>query len=97
MQPLDESLVARALAGLVGAYAKARPGQLNYGSAGAGSAQRLAFEFFMNKAGIKLVHIPYKGGAGNATLAILGGEVAATMLTVASFIPHLKGGKVKVK
>jgi len=78
------------------AYAKARPGQLNYGSAGAGSAQRLAFEFFMHKAGINLVHIPYKGGAGAATLAILGGEVAATMLTVASFIPHLKGGKVKV-
>lgn len=78
------------------AYAKARPGQLNYGSAGAGSAQRLAFEFFMHKAGINLVHIPYKGGAGAATLAILGGEVTATMLTVASFIPHLKGGKVKV-
>src|ERR1035437_2306792 len=77
-------------------YAKARPGQLNYGSSGGGSAQRLAFEFFMNKAGISLVHIPYKGGAGPATLAVLGGEVAATMLTVASFIPHLKGGKVKV-
>jgi tripartite-type tricarboxylate transporter receptor subunit TctC len=77
-------------------YAKARPGQLNYGSSGAGSAQRLAFEFFMHKAGINLVHIPYKGGAGPATLAVLGGEVAASMLTVASFIPHLKGGKVKV-
>lgn len=77
-------------------YAKARPGKLNYGSSGAGSAQRLAFEFFMNKAGISLVHIPYKGGAGPATLAVLGGEVAATMLTVASFIPHVKGGKAKV-
>jgi tripartite-type tricarboxylate transporter receptor subunit TctC len=78
------------------AYAKTRPGQLNYGSAGAGSAQRLAFEFFMHKSGINLVHVPYKGGAGAATLAILGGEVTATMLTVASFIPHLKSGKVKV-
>jgi tripartite-type tricarboxylate transporter receptor subunit TctC len=77
-------------------YAKTRPGQLNYGSSGAGSAQRLAFEFFMHKAGINLVHIPYKGGAGPATLAVLGGEVAATMLTVASFIPHVKGGKAKV-
>jgi tripartite-type tricarboxylate transporter receptor subunit TctC len=77
-------------------YAKARPGKLNYGSAGAGSAQRLAFEFFMHKAGISLVHIPYKGGAGAATLALLGGEVSATNLTVASFIPHLNGGKVKV-
>ena len=77
-------------------YAKTRPGQLNYGSAGAGSNTRLAFEFFMNKTGINLVHIPYKGGAGPATLAVLGGEVAATMLSVASFIPHVKGGKVKV-
>lgn len=77
-------------------YAKARPGKLNYGSSGGGSAQRLAFEFFMHKSGINLVHIPYKGGAGPATLAVLGGEVAATMLTVASFIPHAKGGKVKV-
>ncbi len=77
-------------------YAKARPGQLNYGSSGGGSAQRLAFEFFMHKSGINLVHIPYKGGAGPATLAVLGGEVAATMLTVASFIPHVKGGKARV-
>lgn len=77
-------------------YAKARPGQLNYGSAGAGSNTRLSFEFFMSKAGVNFVHIPYKGGAGPATLAVLGGEVAATMLSIASFIPHLKGGKIKV-
>jgi len=77
-------------------YAKARPGQLNYGSSGAGAAQRLAFEFFMQKAGIKLVHIPYKGGAGAATLAVLAGEVSATMLTVASFVGHVKSGKAKV-
>jgi tripartite-type tricarboxylate transporter receptor subunit TctC len=77
-------------------YAKARPGQLNYGSSAAGSAQSLAMEYFMGKAGIKLVSIPYKGGAGAATLAVLAGEVTATMLTTASFVPHLKGGKVKV-
>lgn len=77
-------------------YAKAHPGKFNYGSTGAGSAQRLAFEFFMSKAGIKLAHIPYKGGAGAATIALLGGEVTATMLTVASFIPHAKSGRLKV-
>ncbi len=77
-------------------YAKTRPGQLNYGSSGAGSAQRLAFEFFMSKAGIKLVHIPYKGGAGAATNAVLAGEVNATMLTVASFVGHVKTGRAKV-
>jgi tripartite-type tricarboxylate transporter receptor subunit TctC len=77
-------------------YAKSRPGQLNYGSSGAGSAQRLAFEFLMSKSGIKLVHIPYKGGAGAATAAVLAGEVVATMVTVASFIPHHKSGKARV-
>jgi tripartite-type tricarboxylate transporter receptor subunit TctC len=78
------------------AYAKSRDGQLNYSSSGASSAQRLAFEFFMSKAGIKLVHVPYKGGAGPATTAVLAGEVAATMVTVASFIPHVKTGRAKV-
>ena len=78
------------------AYAKTRPGQMNYGSTGASSAQRLAFEFFMSKSGIKLAHIPYKAGAGASTIALLGGEVSATMLTVASFIPHVKSGRLKV-
>jgi tripartite-type tricarboxylate transporter receptor subunit TctC len=77
-------------------YAKARPGKLNYGSSGSGSAQRLSFEFFMQKAGINLVHIPYKGGAGAATAAVLSGEVSATMVTVASFVGHAKSGKVRV-
>ena len=77
-------------------YAKSRAGQLNYGSSGAGSAQRLAFEFLMSKAGIKLVHVPYKGGAGAATAAVLAGEVCCTMVTVASFIPHVKSGKARV-
>jgi tripartite-type tricarboxylate transporter receptor subunit TctC len=77
-------------------YAKARPGQLNYSSTGPSSAQRLAFEFFMSKAGIKLAHIPYKAGAGGATIALLAGEVSATMLTTASFIPHVKTGRLKV-
>ena len=78
------------------AYAKTRPGQMNYGSTGPSSAQRLAFEFFMSKSGIKLAHIPYKAGAGASTIALLGGEVSATMLTVASFIPHVKSGRLKV-
>ena len=77
-------------------YAKARPGQLNYGSSGGASTQRLAFEVFMRTTGIKLLHIPYKDGAGGSTLALLGGEVAATTATVASFIPHVKSGKVRV-
>lgn len=77
-------------------YARARPGKLNYGSAGASSAQRLAFEFFMRKAGINLLHVPYKGGAGAATTALLANEVSAIMVTVASFVPHVKTGRLRV-
>ena len=78
------------------AYAKANEGKLSYGSAGYASAQRMAFEFFMSKAGIKLLHVPYKGGAGASTIATITGEVAATMVTTASLVPFAKSGKIKV-
>jgi tripartite-type tricarboxylate transporter receptor subunit TctC len=78
------------------AYARQHAGKLSYGSAGYGSAQRMAFEFFMSKAGIKLLHVPYKGGAGASTIATISGEVAATMVTTASMVPHAKAGKVKI-
>ena len=78
------------------AYAKQRPGKLNYGSAGYGSAQRMALEFFMSKAGIKMVHVPYKGGAGAATTATLSGEVCCTMVTTASLVPFASSGKIKI-
>lgn len=78
------------------AYARQSAGKLSYGSAGYGSAQRMAFEFFMSKAGIKLLHVPYKGGAGAATIATISGEVAATMVTTASLVPHAKTGKIKI-
>jgi tripartite-type tricarboxylate transporter receptor subunit TctC len=78
------------------AYARSNAGKLSYGSAGYASAQRMAFEFFMSKAGIKLLHVPYKGGAGASTIATISGEVAATMVTTASLVPHAKTGKIKV-
>ena len=78
------------------AYAKARPGELNYGSAGVSSAQSLSFEFLIDKAGIKIQHIPYKGGAGAATIGALTGEVKIAVGTMASFAPHIKSGKLKV-
>jgi len=77
-------------------YAKSRPGQLNYGSAGASSSTRLAFEYLMSKTGIKLTHVPYKGGAGAATIALLSGEVQACFVSISSFIPHVKSGKLVV-
>ncbi len=78
------------------AYAKSRPGELNYGSAGASSSTRLAFEYLMAKTGIKLTHVPYKGGAGAATIALLSGEVQACFVSISSFIPHVKTGKLVV-
>lgn len=78
------------------AYARANEGKLSYGSAGYASAQRMAFEFFMSKAGIKILHVPYKGGAGASTVATISGEVAATMVTTASLVPHAKTGKIKI-
>ena len=78
------------------AYAKQQPGKLNYGSAGLSSAQGMAFEFFMSRAGIKLQQVPYKGGAGAATIATISGEVAATMVTTASLVPHAQSGKIKI-
>jgi tripartite-type tricarboxylate transporter receptor subunit TctC len=78
------------------AYAKQQPGKLNYGSAGASSAQGMAFQYFMQKAGINLQQVPYKGGAGPATIATISGEVAATMVTTASVVPHATAGKIKI-
>jgi len=78
------------------AYAKQHDGKLNYGSAGLASAQGMAFAFFMNRAGIRLQQVPYKGGAGAATIATISGEVAATMVTTASLVPHAKTGKIKI-
>jgi len=78
------------------AYVKSNPGKLSYGSAGYGSAQRMAFEFFMKKAGIKMLHVPYKGGAGASTVATLSGEVSATMVTTASLVPFASSGKIKI-
>ena len=78
------------------AYAKQNAGKLSYGSAGYGSAQRMAYEFFMSKAGIKMLHVPYKGGAGASTIATISGEVGATMVTTASVVPHAQSGKIKV-
>ena len=77
-------------------YAKGRPGKLNFGSAGGGSNGRLEMEFFMRATGIELVHIPYKGGAGAASTALLAGEVQTAFVTLSSVITHAKAGKLKV-
>lgn len=78
------------------AFAKAQKGKLNYGSAGAGSNGRLEMEQFMRLAGIDLLHIPYKGGAGAAATALLTGEVGVAFVSVASVMPHVRNNKMKI-
>jgi tripartite-type tricarboxylate transporter receptor subunit TctC len=78
------------------AYAKQNDGKLSYGSGGYGSATTMTFEFLMQRAGIKLLDVPYKGGAGASTIATISGEVAASMVTTASVVPHVRSGKLKV-
>lgn len=78
------------------AYIKARPGQLDFSASGAGSNSRLAFEYFMQKAGLKAVMVPYKGGASGAALAVVQGEVPMTMLTSASVLPFVKNDKLRL-
>jgi tripartite-type tricarboxylate transporter receptor subunit TctC len=75
-------------------YAKARPGKLSYGSSGIGSAHHLAGELLNEKAGIAMVHIPYKGGS-LALTDLLGGSVQVVFASLATAQPHIDSGKVR--
>jgi tripartite-type tricarboxylate transporter receptor subunit TctC len=86
------SVPARTVKQLI-ALAKARPGSLNYGSAGNASANHLATERFSHMTGTKMVHIPYKGG-GPAVVSIVGGETAILFATIPSSIQHFQTGKL---
>jgi len=76
-------------------YAKAHQGQLNFGSPGTGSANQLEMEFFMRSTGIKMTHVPYKGGAGPAAIALLGNEVQLMFVTLSSSITFVKQGRLR--
>lgn len=76
------------------ALAKAKPGQLNYASAGSGSATHLAGEYFKMLTGVKAQQIPYKGTAPTA-YALVAGEVQWLISAPVAFIPLVKSGKVK--
>jgi tripartite-type tricarboxylate transporter receptor subunit TctC len=77
-------------------YAKARPGELNFSSGGPGSNGRLEMELFMRQAGISLVHVSYKGGAGPAAIGLIGGEVQCAFLSLPPVLPHVTSGKLRV-
>ena len=77
------------------AYARTRPGQLNYGSIAIGSASHLTMEMFRSAAGIDLVHVPYKGSAA-ATADLIAGTVQAGFLVPTNVLPYAKSGQMKV-
>src|SRR5712691_6049041 len=74
--------------------AKARPGSINYASYGSGSQPHLSGEMLKYKAGIDLVHVPYKG-ISLAVPAVMAGEVQLTFSGIASSIAHLRSGRLK--
>jgi tripartite-type tricarboxylate transporter receptor subunit TctC len=87
------SVPATSVAELV-AYAKARPGQLNYGSGGLGSTPFLAAELFKSITGIDVVHVPYKGGAPALT-ELVGGQLTFMIENVPGTTPFVTSGKLR--
>jgi len=76
------------------ALAKKRPGELVYGSAGNGSFVHLSMALMAEMAGIKMIHVPYKGGGPSGT-ALVAGETQAMLATIGSLYPHIKSGRVR--
>src|SRR3982750_1336549 len=87
------SLPVKTLADYV-ALAKSKPGELNYASSGVGGAGHLAGELFKQRAGIDVVHVPYKGG-GPAMTDLLGGRVTMYPAVPSTALPHVEGGKLR--
>jgi len=76
------------------ALARQKPGAFNFSSGGTGTPLHLAAELFSKRAGIRMVHVPYKGG-GPAAAALLAGEVQVLFASIASSMPQVKAGKLK--
>jgi tripartite-type tricarboxylate transporter receptor subunit TctC len=75
-------------------FAKARPGQLNYGSAGQGSAGHLGMEMLRTRAGIEMVHVPYKG-AGPAMTELMAGQVSVVFSNPLGSVGYVRAGRLR--
>jgi tripartite-type tricarboxylate transporter receptor subunit TctC len=91
---LHPSVPAQSVKELV-ALAKAKPGQLNYGSAGNGSVGHFSTEQFKALAGVDLVHIPYKG-AGPAVTDLVGGRLQLMFENLPTILPHVRAGRLRM-
>jgi tripartite-type tricarboxylate transporter receptor subunit TctC len=76
------------------ALAKAKPGQITYGSSGSGGIQHLATELFKSMAQVDITHVPYKG-TGPALTDLMAGQINLSMLSILAVLPHIRSGKLK--
>jgi tripartite-type tricarboxylate transporter receptor subunit TctC len=76
------------------ALAKAKPGEINFGSSGNGVTNHLAMEMLSQAAGVKMTHVPYKGSAGVVN-AMLGGEIDLTFDSISTSMPQIASGRMK--
>ena len=76
------------------ALAKAKPGELNYASAGVGSFQHLGGELFKLLAGVNIVHVPFRGG-GPAMIDVIGGHTKIMFSSLIQTTPHVKSGQLR--
>jgi tripartite-type tricarboxylate transporter receptor subunit TctC len=90
---VNPSVPAKSVRELI-AYAKAKPGELNFGSGGVGTTPHMAGELFVTTAGIKLVHVGYKGEAPALT-DLIGGHLSMMFSNVSAAMPHVKAGKLR--
>ena len=88
------SFPAKTIAELV-AYAKANPGKINFGSAGVGTVSHVCGEYFATAAGIKLVHVPYKG-TGPALTDLIGGHIPMAFAPIPATIESAKSGNMRM-
>lgn len=76
------------------AFAKARPGQLNFGSAGNGTVFHLTGELFKRQAGVDIIHVPFKGG-GPVVQALAGGQITLAFETMLAMTSHMQAGRIR--
>jgi tripartite-type tricarboxylate transporter receptor subunit TctC len=88
------SLPAKSVKELI-SLARRRPGELNFGSAGPGSPNRLAIELFMQTAGVRMVHVPYKGGSGQMVSDLVAGQVQLASIGLPPAIGYLRAGRLR--
>ena len=74
--------------------AKAKPGQMSYGSTGYGGAPHIAAELLKRTAGVDITHVPYKGGS-DAVIALMGGQLQMSFGAVSTSLPHIRSGRMR--